>query len=82
MDILMEYLPLLIPIVIAVTVLSILSSRTKFALVFTLVQGIAVLFTFCFLMWAGASLEELLLVLAVMLLPSLLFNSRRGRDEE
>lgn len=82
MDILLEYLPLVIAVILIAFVCSILASRTRFSLVLTLIQGAAVLFGFCFLIWVGASLEELLLMLASVLLPSLLFADKRGRDKE
>ena len=82
MEILLQHLTLLIPALLAVIVCALLANRTKLSLLFTLIEGALSLFVFCFLMRQGASLEELLLTLLILLTPSLLFNKGKARDEE
>ena len=82
MEILTEHLPLLIAFVVAVTVLAFFAWRTRFTLLLTAVQGIGALFTLCFLMWSGASLEELLLTVFALLLPNMIFAGKKGGNKE
>lgn len=82
MEILLQNLILLISAAVLVTVFAALACRTRFSLWFTIPEGAVTLFVFCFLMREGASMEEILLALLVLLTPSLLFKAKKGRDEE
>ena len=81
-EILLANLMPLIPTVILSTVCAILAHRTRFTLLFTLAEGCVTLFVFCFLMEKGASMEEILLFLLILLTPSLLCKSKNGREKE
>ncbi len=82
MEILTQHLILLISAAVLAAVCAILACRTRFSLWFSLLEGAVTLFVFCFLMREGASMEEILLALLVLLTPSLLFKAKKGRDEE
>ena len=82
MEILLSNLTLLIPAAFLVSVCAFLAHRTRFPLWFTLAEGAVTLFVFWLLMEKGASLEEILLTLLVLLTPSLLWGSKKGRNEK
>ena len=82
MDIIIKHLPILIPIFLGVIICAFLSVRTRFTALFTALEAILALFAFCFLIFAGTTLNELLLTVMAMLLPSLFcFGAERRKNK-
>ena len=48
MKVIMTYLPLLLPLLAGVVICAVLAARTRFALLFTILQGALALFAFGF----------------------------------
>lgn len=82
MNTVLSNLHILIPLIAAVFILAFLACRTRFSLMFTVIEGCISICVFCFLIYCSASLEELLLSVCVLLLPSLLFKSKKEDSEE
>ena len=82
METILLHLPLLFSLFCFVLVCAFLAIRTRFSLLFTILEGGATLFILCFLLWQGASMEELLFSLLVLLSPSLLLKNKNGGDEK
>ena len=80
MDTVIANLPILIPALIAVSVLAYLAHRTRRTGLFTVIEGAVTLAVFCFMIYSGASLEELLLTVLALLLPSLMLRDNNGRS--
>ena len=79
MEVMITYLPLLLPILAGVIACAVLAARTRFALLFSILQGVLTLFAFCFLIFQGATLYELLLSLLALLLPSMFSYRRKAK---
>ena len=79
MKVIMTYLPLLLPLLAGVVICAVLAARTRFALLFTILQGALALFAFGFLMFMGATLNELLLALLTLLVPSMFSYRRKSK---
>lgn len=77
MEVILTYLPLLLPLLAGVVACAVLAARTRFVLLCSLIQGALALFAFGFLIFMGATLNELLLTLLVLLLPSTFSYKRR-----
>ena len=82
MEILLQNWPILLPAFGLVLVCAFLAVRTRFARLFTILEGIASLFVISFLLWQAASMEELLLALLVLLSPSLFLRSGKGGNDK
>ncbi len=82
METLLLHPAILLTAFVFVLVCAFLAVRTRFALLFTILEGIASLFVISFLLWQAASMEELLFALLVLLSPSLFLRWGKGGDEK
>ena len=82
MDTIVENLFFIIVPAALVTVFTVLACRTKYTLIFTVLKGISAMLAFLAMIFLSASLEEILLVLALVSLPSFLIKrSDGGKDK-
>ena len=79
MEVIKEYAILLLALFAVNLVLAVFAAMAKRPLPFVLGEGIVSLFTLCFLIFNSASLEEMLLCLCLLVLPST-FRGRRKHE--